>query len=195
MKDRISLFPGRVTLTPVAGQTNTYDMVRADQPTQEGSALNKAFFLPDELAAALGIGSDDPSVKDALRALLDAIGDVAATIPNIEFGSYTGAGKYGSSNPNSLTFSFAPKYVWITGGFVNAPYWTPRSLYANSASSLIYVPSMPTSYSIERYTLGTVSNGYGKRSTDGKTIYWYNTSNAENQLNYSGGVYHYIAIG
>ena len=30
MKDRVSLYPGRVMLTPVAGQENVYDMVRAD---------------------------------------------------------------------------------------------------------------------------------------------------------------------
>ena len=147
----------------------------------------------------------DEALKDkllngeGLEALWELIkaedAEIVANGVKIEFGSYTGTGTYGQSNPNSLTFSFAPKYVWITGGFVNAPYWTPRSLYANSASSLIYVPSMPTSYSIERYTLGTVSNGYGKRSADGKTIYWYHINNADNQLNYSGGTYHYMAIG
>ena len=32
MQDRVSLHPGRVKLVPVAGQENTYDMVRADSP-------------------------------------------------------------------------------------------------------------------------------------------------------------------
>ncbi len=44
VKDRKSKFPGRVRLTPVSGQTNVYDMVRADQPTEEGTALNAALF-------------------------------------------------------------------------------------------------------------------------------------------------------
>ena len=42
MQDRISAYPGRVKLTPVAGQADTYDLTRADQPTQEGTPLNKA---------------------------------------------------------------------------------------------------------------------------------------------------------
>ena len=38
-ENRVPLYPGRVTLTPVSG--NTYDMERADQPTQEGTPLNR----------------------------------------------------------------------------------------------------------------------------------------------------------
>lgn len=47
MQDRISAYPGRVKLTPVAGQADTYDLTRADQPTQEGTPLNKAALLSD----------------------------------------------------------------------------------------------------------------------------------------------------
>ena len=51
VKDRVPLYPGRVKMTPVSGQANTYDMVRADQPTQEGTPINKALF--DKKADAL----------------------------------------------------------------------------------------------------------------------------------------------
>lgn len=57
MLDRISLYPGRVTLTPVSGQTNTYDMVRADSPTQEGTPLNKTSLLKDATIAQFGLSS------------------------------------------------------------------------------------------------------------------------------------------
>ena len=57
MQDRIPLYPGRVKMTPVAGQANTYDMVRADDPTQEGTPLNKATFLKDATAALFGLGT------------------------------------------------------------------------------------------------------------------------------------------
>lgn len=70
MKDRVPLYPGRVTLTPVPGQANTYDMVRADQPTQEGTPLNKANLLADAVAAKLGLAGD-PTPNDALDALAD----------------------------------------------------------------------------------------------------------------------------
>lgn len=55
MKDRVSLYPGRVTLTPVAGQQNTYDMERADQPTQVGTPLNTNTLLKDSTAALYGL--------------------------------------------------------------------------------------------------------------------------------------------
>lgn len=54
MIDRIPLYPGRVKMTPVSGQANTYDMVRADEPTQEGTPLNKATLLKDATAALYG---------------------------------------------------------------------------------------------------------------------------------------------
>lgn len=44
VKDRVPLYPGRVKLTPVSGQENTYDMVRADSPTQVGTPINKALL-------------------------------------------------------------------------------------------------------------------------------------------------------
>lgn len=58
MQDRVPLYPGRVTLTPVSGQANTFDLVRADQPTQEGTPLNKASLLKDTTAALFGLGTD-----------------------------------------------------------------------------------------------------------------------------------------
>lgn len=58
MQDRVPLYPGRVKLTPVAGQENTYDMVRADQPSQEGTPLNKDSLLKDTTAELFGLGAD-----------------------------------------------------------------------------------------------------------------------------------------
>lgn len=68
MQDRVPLYPGRVTLTPVAGQENTFDMARADQPTQEGTPLNKSTLLKDGTAEKYGM--DNTAVPDDLFALL-----------------------------------------------------------------------------------------------------------------------------
>lgn len=78
MKDRISLYPGRVKLNPVAGEANTFDMVRADQPTQEGTALNKSNLLSDETAALYGLGAEG-TVDQALKQSAHKIGDVLVT--------------------------------------------------------------------------------------------------------------------
>lgn len=58
--DRVPTYPGRVILTPVAGQANTYDMVRADEPVVEGTPLNKELFdsIGDDITALQGNVSD-----------------------------------------------------------------------------------------------------------------------------------------
>ena len=68
MQDRVPIYPGRVRLTPVSGQENTYDMVRADSPTQEGTPLNKATLLKDATAAMFGLGSE--AVPDDVLAFI-----------------------------------------------------------------------------------------------------------------------------
>lgn len=57
MQDREPIYPGRVTMTPVFGQANTYDMERADKPLQQGTPLNKATLLKDATAALYGLGT------------------------------------------------------------------------------------------------------------------------------------------
>lgn len=42
--DRVPLNPGRITLTPVDGMENTFDMARADNPSVEGTPINKAML-------------------------------------------------------------------------------------------------------------------------------------------------------
>lgn len=42
--DRVPTYPGRVKLIPVPGQADTYDMVRADEPIEPGTPINKALF-------------------------------------------------------------------------------------------------------------------------------------------------------
>lgn len=66
MQDRVPLYPGRVTLIPVQGLANTYTMTRADQPTREGTPLNKASLLRDETAALYGL-NDQATPDDILQ--------------------------------------------------------------------------------------------------------------------------------
>lgn len=53
MKNRESLYPGRVKLTPVDAANGIYDLVRADEPQEEGTPLNKK--LLDFAVAACGV--------------------------------------------------------------------------------------------------------------------------------------------
>lgn len=114
MQDRVPLYPGRVTLTPVAGQANTYDMARADQPTQEGTPLNKATLLKDATAAKFGkdTGAVPDEVLDVLsKSVLEGtypVVDVYAgqnwekgTVPNV-----SGSVWQAIAVANNILFSF-----------------------------------------------------------------------------------------
>lgn len=68
MKDRIPTYPGRVRLTPVSGEENTYDLERADQPTEVGTPINKSTLLSDPVAQALGLG--DTAVPNDVFSLI-----------------------------------------------------------------------------------------------------------------------------
>ena len=106
----------------------------------------------------------------------------------IEVGSYVGTGTYGSSNPNSLTFGFEPKVFMFD---------TSYTLHYGGLSRVIF-DLLPTSEYISYgypFCSSGSDSGWAKKSTDGKTLFWYNSSDSSNQMNYSGKTYYYIAIG
>ena len=85
MKDRIPKFPGRVMITPVSGQTNIYDMVRADEPEEAGTPMNKQTLLTDEAAADVGLDPDGDYTPNDAFALLGKytarkVGDILETV-------------------------------------------------------------------------------------------------------------------
>ena len=121
MQDRVSLYPGRVKLEPVAGQANLYDLTRADQPTQEGTPLNKANLLSDATAAAikalLASQTENPVTPNAALAILAQAVDAAATKAaavdsrgncEVQHITYTGNGN------TVLQFTFAHKPLMLT---------------------------------------------------------------------------------
>lgn len=104
VEDRVSTYPGRVTLTPVAGETNTYDMVRADVPIAEGTPINKKLFdsksdcLMEDVTVYVstngsnveGDGSLDApfrTIQAAIDALPKHLGGHTAEI-YVDFGTY-----------------------------------------------------------------------------------------------------------
>lgn len=181
MKDRVPLYPGRVKLNPVSGQPNTFDLVRADQPTQEGTPLNKASLLNDATAALYGLPNtavpDD--VLSKIKTLIDSANANANTKARIATGSYTGTGTSGASNPNSLTFSFPPEFLVV---FPN-----------QKANRLFLVRGMTESNTMP----SGASDGNVAVAWDGSTVSWYVTklTNAGLQLNQQGIQYFYFAIG
>lgn len=190
MQDRIPLYPGRVKMTPVAGQANTYDMVRADDPTQAGTPINKATLLKDATAALFG--KTNAAVPDDILSLLsksvlaqtvggntdltDVLGTKLTVGVQIETGSYVGTGNYGASNPNTLTFASQPKLVIIFGGY---------TIFAMNPAQR--APTFSSEGDDRYYTCHLTWSG--------NQLSWLSYANERYQCNTAGETYHYIAIG
>ena len=197
MQDRIPLYPGRVKMTPVAGQANTYDMVRADDPTQAGTPINKATFLKDATAALFG--KTNAAVPDEILSLLsksvlaqtvgedtiltDVLGTKLTVGGLIESGSYVGTGTYEQANPNTLTFNFVPYMVVIL-------YNSAGTFYPGT----VFIKGQTLSDGIG-YNEHTSNNYALSVSWVGKTVSWYSNSTPSKQFNFEGDQYYYFAIG
>lgn len=170
MKDRIPLNPGRVRLTPVAGETDLFDMEMADNPTELGTALNKANLLTDATAAALAaaFGSTPDTPNEALALL--------AGCANMEIQSYVGTGTGGPGYPNTLTFAHEPKFVLIAG---------EDSLGSYNSAALVWA-HMSTSGTFRRWDAGQSGTGFNYNhytlTNSRKTITWYADASASAQM-------------
>lgn len=174
IRDRQVQYPNRFRLSPVSGQENVYDITPVPGTvTQAGTALNKANLLSDATAALLGL-TGDPTVNDAL----ELIGDKARYAK----GSYVGTGTHGSSDPNTISFPFAPKLVIVATTESGAR--IPPVVFVSGATATVV--SGGTSTTTYAYTV----------TWSGNTLSWYvPSSTAAIQLNKSNIVYGWIALG
>lgn len=115
----------------------------------------------------------------------------AVTAPKIATGSYKGTGTYGASNPNSLTFDFEPRAVWVFGVDGSSP-WQYLT-----ATRFFY----PAAFG-EEYYMNNLDNRYNTVvAWNGNTVSWYcnpwssSYDGSINQKNVSGKTYYYVAIG
>lgn len=70
MLDRMSVYPGRVLITPADGSPPFLaTLTWADEPEVEGTPLNKASLLQDQTARLLGLEPVTATPNDALMAL------------------------------------------------------------------------------------------------------------------------------
>ena len=189
MENRQPTYPGRVKLTPVPGQENTYDMERADEPTVEGTPLNKATLLQDSTAALFQLSGDTALPDKVFEILSNAAivgeggglvtaGGVKVSQLEVESGSYTGTG---TTNEMSITSEYGPPlFVVITGGYEGI------GIFINNSQNL---------------ALSTIYPGYGNdprlsscdASVAANELTWSGTK-AEIQLNKSGSKYKYLIL-
>ena len=84
--DRAPQYPGRVTISPVSG--NTYDITRADQPTQAGTQIDagllNSYLGFDNLNTTFGsdgsITQTDPNTGATLKTTFNSDGSITETL-------------------------------------------------------------------------------------------------------------------
>ena len=117
------------------------------------------------------------------------------TAPKIATGSYVGTGKYGISNPNSLTFEFPPKLLFITQYNGDGNFYGANFIDGNPMDCSILTTSYTAGLGFSNVSSSDGLSGYAKKTEDGKTITWYHSRNATSQANYAQNTYYYFAIG
>lgn len=150
-----------------------------------------------ELAKALSFVERKNGVEKRYNIVHDgALGNLG--LPQLAVGTYVGTGAYGEANPNSITFPFPPKLIWIHGKMRSG-----KSAIVNGTLDRLY---WDTSYS------WGVQSGLGGSpgvfNVTGNTVSWYTTNLSGGgdyssdktvipygQLNGPGETYTYLAIG
>ena len=188
MKDRIPTYPGRIQLTAVNEEGTIFDMVRADEPTQEGTLLNKATLLTDATATQLGLSSSDPTVNEALAAAMPlnrGVWHSRTAVPGVtlgtEFTFTTATGAAGRTRPFSYvdTLSVSETGVITTSGFqtINVSYDTVET-YADTLTGKYFWASTVT-WSRGTYGLFYATGSLVGNNDDGSTSGYYLTITAK----------------
>ena len=138
---------------------------------------------------------DQPTMAAFNEKFQQAIDQAIVGGVKIEVGSYVGTGTYGSSNKNSLTFGFEPKFVHIACQTPN------NNSNAFRPHTWVWVKGSGFMYTDDSYqSSGDVGRTYCTVTQSGNTISWYNSvgtnySPTNCQANVSGKTYNYLAIG
>ena len=120
-------------------------------------------------------------VEEELEGIEESLADVVSGLgtgghnARIAWGSYTGTGTYGASNPTSLTFDFAPAAVLIRT--------------ANGRYSTVFIRGCTTSHACINDSLN-LQVGWTNDE-----VSWYSTDAPNTQNNSSGTTYYYVAVG
>lgn len=167
------------------------------------------YNLPQWILADPFLMSEFNNAFQDVDTALKSVSDLLESKPKLATGTYTGTGVYGNNHMNTLHFDFVPKLLFISK--------TEYSVNSNDRFSgmvfgagdyftlLPYATLLLHDEDGRKHTSMTlnfkVNNGTDTASTatytlsdGGKTLNWY-TGGAGSQLNESGKLYYWIAIG
>ena len=172
------------TRSPYTAATATAWVLNSDGNSGIGNCSNShgsrpAFTLPSTFIVTTG---------DQTTGLYDISNNLLLTLPGvqIETGSYVGTGTYGASNPNSLTFGFAPKVLKLSIREES------NQTYKEKIFSPFIFPS--TISNVNDYSSSSGSTTGITISWEGNTVKWYST-NSIVQGNSATAIIDYYAIG
>ena len=151
------------------------DRIRMEDFNGDNEKVDAALKGQAEALAA------ETAAREELAAAVAACGNC-----KIAYGTYTGNGNYGSDHPNCLTFPFEPKLVIVQ----NKSVASAQISGSNSMSWGMMTAIRP----LNGFILDGVS--WTLRLTwSGNSLSWYNTINAELQMNKSDNTHLYLALG
>lgn len=159
-------------------------------------AMNVSQFQPSDNFNMAEFNDKITQINSGVNSEVSALNTRINEGAKIETGTYVGTGTYTSSNPNSLTFGFVPKLVFLSR---NITANTQNGLNEGSYSSRLINPS---NYAIA--SKGSFNSSLSPSETancplivswNNTSVSWYCPYNANYQLNTLGITYHYIAIG
>lgn len=138
LTDRIVEHPGRVVLTPVSGEENTYDMVRSEGTvTQEGTELNAA-----NLTAAFGLVTEEYTGSVTYEA--GTIGTRAVAV-NLGTAVKTGMTLVSALLISASSASSYSVQLYVSSGNLYAAIYRATASAVNSAAITVRATWMPTS--------------------------------------------------
>ena len=124
--------------------------------------------------SATPLNENAEKVEAALAEQASEVATLQSGLLKCAVGTYTGNGKYGSSNPTTIKVDFKPLFVMV---------WAPQELFRIVG---IQGQDMRRYYTDSNATINAV---WGENSVD-----YYSTS-AGGQMNMSNCIYHYIVLG
>lgn len=178
--DYDTLYPKTVAaqIDDVYSKSETYSK---SQLYTQSQLYTRQQILSDTTKTLFGLGSN--AIPD------DVFSWIGQEAPRIETGTYVGTGVKGEANPNSLTFGFIPKVVFVV-----------PDARTQRGNGMILVQGASTFGGFGTFytTTGTETLTNVLISWSGKSVSWYCPTDYEGEVyqqNESGVTYHYVAFG
>lgn len=171
MKDRIPVNPGRVLITPEDGSAAFYATItRADNPTEEGTKLNKANLLKDATAALFEYGNG--AVPDNIFEFLGKY--------NLHWWKRRPVGQHVEekrtvTTGQTIVSSKSSKDATYTIKYADAVFIDPDTL----AVSLVNPVSLAVSFNNQDSTFPSLLGKYATNFSSGTSVIYYIPTNAK----------------